>query len=472
MYKRQVQAWVDIDAPDAPPDQADAPFLVNPAVFRMAPDSGQTLRIVYTGQGLPGDRESLFHLNVLQIPPRNSSHADRNQMLLMLRNRLKLFYRPAGIQGRPEDLPGQLRFALVRRSAGWAVRVDNPSGYYASFASATLSVGQRRWRLRSGMLEPRSHAEWQAETREALPPGRVRLHALLDVYKRQGQAYPAWDYPRIIASSDSVGGDPSSDWGYQSQPGAIGHPIHAIRGKVLGGSSAINGAVAIRARREDFARWNLPGWSYDDLLPAFRRLETRQGGDPALHGGDGPLPVRQLSRADLSPMQRAFVDATLANGFKAIADFDGADANGVGPYPMNVVNGVRAVSYTHLDVYKRQQLLGGDADFERLVAQVVGFVESPQLGLDLPLDVRGTAFQERVWQALREIPPGSTASYAQIAERIGAPRAVRAVAQACAANRIAVAIPCHRVVRRDGDISGYRWGVERKRELLRREERD
>ncbi|MBN0889161.1 molecular chaperone, partial [Pseudomonas aeruginosa] len=86
---------------------------------------------------------------------------------------------PAGIQGRPEDLPGQLRFALVRRSAGWAVRVDNPSGYYASFASATLSVGQRRWRLRSGMLEPRSHAEWQAETREALPQGRVRLHALL-----------------------------------------------------------------------------------------------------------------------------------------------------------------------------------------------------------------------------------------------------------------------------------------------------
>ncbi|MBF3094690.1 GMC family oxidoreductase N-terminal domain-containing protein, partial [Pseudomonas aeruginosa] len=81
-----------------------------------------------------------------------------------------------------------------------------------------------------------------------------------------GQAYPAWDYPRIIASSDSVGGDPASDWGYQSQPGAIGHPIHAIRGKVLGGSSAINGAVAIRARREDFARWNLPGWSYDDLL--------------------------------------------------------------------------------------------------------------------------------------------------------------------------------------------------------------
>lgn len=186
-----------------------------------------------------------------------------------------------------------------------------------------------------------------------------------------GQAYPAWDYPRIIASSDSVGGDPSSDWGYQSQPGAIGHPIHAIRGKVLGGSSAINGAVAIRARREDFARWNLPGWSYDDLLPAFRRLETRQGGDPALHGGDGPLPVRQLSRADLSPMQRAFVDATLANGFKAIADFDGADANGVGPYPMNVVNGVRVntgMAYLDNAVRARANLsIRGDA----LVDQVL-----------------------------------------------------------------------------------------------------
>ncbi|EHP42697.1 AraC family transcriptional regulator [Cupriavidus basilensis OR16] len=119
--------------------------------------------------------------------------------------------------------------------------------------------------------------------------------------------------------------------------------------------------------------------------------------------------------------------------------------------------------------FSKAQLLGGDVGFEQLVAQVVGFIEAPSLGLNLPLDVRGTAFQERVWQALREIPPGITVSYAQIAERIGAPKAVRAVAQACGANHIAVAIPCHRVVRRDGDISGYRWGVERKRELLQRE---
>lgn len=121
------------------------------------------------------------------------------------------------------------------------------------------------------------------------------------------------------------------------------------------------------------------------------------------------------------------------------------------------------------DLFRKASLVGGDADFERLVANVVGFIEAPAIGLNLPLDVRGTAFQERVWQALREIPPGATASYAEIAARIGSPKAVRAVAQACGANHIAVAIPCHRVIRRDGDISGYRWGVERKRELLKRE---
>jgi len=121
------------------------------------------------------------------------------------------------------------------------------------------------------------------------------------------------------------------------------------------------------------------------------------------------------------------------------------------------------------DRFPKARLIGGDTDFEQLVAKVVGFVEAPALGLDLPLDVQGTAFQQRVWQALRAIPSGATASYTEIAERIGAPQAVRAVAQACASNALAVAIPCHRVVRRDGALAGYRWGVERKRALLERE---
>ena len=120
--------------------------------------------------------------------------------------------------------------------------------------------------------------------------------------------------------------------------------------------------------------------------------------------------------------------------------------------------------------FPRAQLLGGDEGFEQVVATVVGFVEAPCVGLDLPLDIRGTAFQQRVWGALRTIPAGETASYKLIAEKIGSPTSTRAVAQACGANSIAVAIPCHRVVRTDGGISGYRWGVERKRALLEREQ--
>jgi AraC family transcriptional regulator, regulatory protein of adaptative response / methylated-DNA-[protein]-cysteine methyltransferase len=121
------------------------------------------------------------------------------------------------------------------------------------------------------------------------------------------------------------------------------------------------------------------------------------------------------------------------------------------------------------DRFPNANLIGGDAEFEALVAQVVGFVEAPKIGLDLPLDIRGTAFQQRVWQALRKIPAGKTASYAEIARRIGAPTAARAVARACAENRIAVAIPCHRVIRNDGALSGYRWGVACKRALLAKE---
>jgi AraC family transcriptional regulator of adaptative response/methylated-DNA-[protein]-cysteine methyltransferase len=122
------------------------------------------------------------------------------------------------------------------------------------------------------------------------------------------------------------------------------------------------------------------------------------------------------------------------------------------------------------DRFSKARLVGGDAKFEKLVAKVVGLVEHPGKGRDLPLDIRGTAFQQRVWKALAAIPAGATRSYAEIARKIGRPKAVRAVAQACAANQLAVAIPCHRVVKTDGGLSGYRWGVARKEELLRREE--
>ena len=121
------------------------------------------------------------------------------------------------------------------------------------------------------------------------------------------------------------------------------------------------------------------------------------------------------------------------------------------------------------DRFPKAHLIGANRDYEALVARVVGFVEAPNIGLDLPLDVRGTAFQHRVWRALQQIAVGETVSYAVIARRIGSPQAARAVADACAANNFALAIPCHRVLRNDGSLSGYAWGVERRRRLLGRE---
>lgn len=124
------------------------------------------------------------------------------------------------------------------------------------------------------------------------------------------------------------------------------------------------------------------------------------------------------------------------------------------------------------DQFPHADLVGGNKSFEQLIATVIGFVERPSMGLTLPLDIQGTAFQQRVWQLLCEIPCGKTATYSQIAERLGKPTAVRAVAHACAANRLAVAIPCHRVVRTDGGLAGYRWGVDRKARLLASERTD
>ncbi len=121
------------------------------------------------------------------------------------------------------------------------------------------------------------------------------------------------------------------------------------------------------------------------------------------------------------------------------------------------------------ELFPHANLIVGDKEFADLVARVIAFVENPAPGLDLPLDIRGTAFQQRVWQALRKIPFGKRVSYSELARNIGSPRSTRAVAQACAANTLAVAIPCHRVVRSGGALSGYRWGTDRKQELLKRE---
>ncbi|MES2742650.1 MAG: bifunctional DNA-binding transcriptional regulator/O6-methylguanine-DNA methyltransferase Ada [Pseudomonadota bacterium] len=163
-------------------------------------------------------------------------------------------------------------------------------------------------------------------------------------------------------------------------------------------------------------------------------------------GGDGVLIHFAIGQCGLG----AILVAASAQGICAIL---------LGDDPLALARDVQ-------DRFPRARLVGADPAFEHTVACVVALVEQPWRGLDLPLDVRGTAFQQRVWQALRAIPSGRTVSYAQLAELVGAPQGARAVAGACAANPLAVAIPCHRVVRQDGALSGYRWGVERKRALL------
>ena len=178
-FSNVVQAWVDIDDPVSTPETADAPFLVNPAVSRLAFGSGQTLRIIYTGAGLPQDRESLFYLNILQIPPRNTAHADRDQMLLMLRNRLKMFYRPESVAGNSGQLPEKLQFSLANVGTSWQVRVHNPTGFYASFGSAVLEVGDHRLPLQPVMVEPFGNAEWALPDPGLLSDGVVQLRAQL-----------------------------------------------------------------------------------------------------------------------------------------------------------------------------------------------------------------------------------------------------------------------------------------------------
>lgn len=178
-FPNVVQAWVDVNDPNSTPDKADAPFLVTPPMFRMEPNTGQNLRLVYTGSGLPQDRESVFYLNVLQIPPRNEAYKDQNQMLVMLRNRLKLFYRPVGIADRPEDVARSLRFSLQQQGPGWAISIENPTGYFASFAEGKLVVNGHETLLETSMVSPRSQAVWSLPKGLSLPAGVIGIRCLL-----------------------------------------------------------------------------------------------------------------------------------------------------------------------------------------------------------------------------------------------------------------------------------------------------
>jgi AraC family transcriptional regulator, regulatory protein of adaptative response / methylated-DNA-[protein]-cysteine methyltransferase len=193
------------------------------------------------------------------------------------------------------------------------------------------------------------------------------------------------------------------------------------------------------------------GAGYSSSSRFYETLAPKLGMKPGAFGKGGANEVIRFAVGECS-LGNVLVAAT-EKGLCAIE---------FGDMPEDLVKGLQ-------DRFPKAEFIGGDADFEQVVAKVVGFVEEPKRGFDLPLHVRGTAFQQQIWQILREIPTGKTMTYAEVAARAGRPSAVRAVASACASNKLAVVIPCHRVVRTGGSLSGYRWGVERKAALLSRE---
>src|ERR1700722_3720386 len=161
-----------------------------------------------------------------------------------------------------------------------------------------------------------------------------------------GSVFSPGNYPDIVAKSDILGAnlDPHFEWGYKTVPGAAGRPIPAIRGKILGGSSAINGAVAVRALPVDFDRWEalgVKGWSWKEVFPYYLKMETSNMPDEKWHGHSGEFPITQFKKSDLSPLQLAFLNAGIENGLKEITDFNAGEQHGVGPYSMNIVKGIR-----------------------------------------------------------------------------------------------------------------------------------
>jgi choline dehydrogenase len=204
-----------------------------------------------------------------------------------------------------------------------------------------------------------------------LSEDRARRVLLLEA----GHAYVPADYPDVIANANRVGGDEAHDWGYHTQDHlGLGHDVNAIRGKVLGGSSAVNAAVAMRARPSDFARWTargIEGWSFTDVLPIFKAMENTPSGDSDWHGRSGPFPIRQRTMEEITPSMRAFVLAAEAVGRARVSDFNGAEQNGVSPYPLNVVDERRintGIAYLTDVVRRRPNLtIMGGAEVDKVL---------------------------------------------------------------------------------------------------------
>ena len=177
-----IQLWVDSSDITSTPDNADAPFVVSPPMFRMEPKVNQTVRITFTGADLPQDRESVFYLNMVQIPPVDAANADQNQMLVMLRNRAKLFYRPSTIKGKVENVADQLRFHIKQVGAAWRISAENSSGYFISLISGSVGSGTQESLFTPSMIAPSSSADWELKNFkfDAQQPARVKFSFIND----------------------------------------------------------------------------------------------------------------------------------------------------------------------------------------------------------------------------------------------------------------------------------------------------
>ncbi|VXC67912.1 Fimbrial chaperone protein [Enterobacterales bacterium 8AC] len=170
-----MQMWSDTNNPTSTPDNADGPFVVVPALFRVEPKTGQSVRLVFTGKDLPQDRESVFYLNSVQIPPKNTANRAENQMLVVLRNRLKIFYRPKNIVGSPDKVAEQLRFSLKQQAGQWVLNVNNESGYHASVIKAAAVVGNKEVPFKAEMIAPKTQASWKLEKNAQSPADAQKI---------------------------------------------------------------------------------------------------------------------------------------------------------------------------------------------------------------------------------------------------------------------------------------------------------
>lgn len=170
-----MQMWSDINNPASTPENADGPFVVVPVLFRIEPQTGQSVRLIFTGKDLPHDRESLFYLNSVQIPPKNMASQAENQMLVVLRNRIKIFYRPKTIAGSSDTVAQQLRFSLNQQASQWVMTVHNDSGYYASIIKAVAVIGNKNVPFKANMVAPKSQASWILEKGAQSPAGAQKV---------------------------------------------------------------------------------------------------------------------------------------------------------------------------------------------------------------------------------------------------------------------------------------------------------